>query len=101
VRELIARSLRDGQPYQAEFRKYSVTALARVTDGETYLAIGTENVADPRIFAVILDSVPGLDRSSWQPEPGGVAGLNPEPGEVVRSTILPPAVADQLLDSTA
>ena len=99
VCELIARSLRSGYAYQAEFHNYSLTALARAADGETYLVVGTENVADPKIFAVIINAVPGVDPSSWMPEPSGVAGLEPDPGEIIWSTILPPAVAAQLLDS--
>lgn len=99
VCQLIARSLRDGHSYQAEFEHYRVTALARAKDGETYLLVGTENVADPNIFAVILNAVPGIDPAAWQPEPQGVAGLQPEPGEVIWSTILPPAVAVDLLDA--
>lgn len=78
---------------------YSVTALARANGGETYLAVGTENIADPKIFAVIINAVPGVDPSSWMPEPSGVVGLEPEPGEIIWSTILPPGVAAQLLDS--
>lgn len=96
---LIARTLRSGNAYQAEFDNYRLTALARAVDGDTYLVVGTENVADPRVFAVIIGAVPGVDPSSWMPEPDGVAGLHPSPGEIIWSTILPPAVAAQLLDS--
>jgi hypothetical protein len=99
VRELIARSLHDGYPYQAEFHHYKVTALARAHGEETYLVISTENVADPKILAIIMNAIPGIDHASWLPEPDGVAGIDPEPGEVVWSTIMPPAVAAQLLDA--
>ena len=44
VRELIVRSLRSGHPYQAEFHNYSLTALARAADGETYLVVGTRTL---------------------------------------------------------
>ncbi len=98
VCELIVRSLRNGKPSRATFRNYSVTALARAEDGDTYLAVGAENIADPKIFAVIIDAVPGVGGESWQPEPGGVLGLTPQPGEVIWSTILPPSVAAQLLE---
>lgn len=98
VCELIARSLKDGYAYQAEFEHYRVTALARAEGGETYLLIGTENVADARVFAVIINSVPGIDSDSWLPEPDGIAGIKPGPGEIIWSTILPPGVAAQLLD---
>jgi hypothetical protein len=98
VRELIARSLRDGKTYMAEFSSYSVTALARANGEETYLKVGLERIADPKIFAVILNAVPGVDPQSWLPEPGGVADLEPESGEIIWSTILPPAVAARLLD---
>ncbi|BCB86097.1 hypothetical protein [Phytohabitans suffuscus] len=99
VCELIARSLRDGYSYQAEFESYRVTALTLAQDGETYLLIGTENIANPKVFAAILNAVPGIAPDSWQPEPQGVAVLQPEPGEVIWSTILPPTVAAHLLDA--
>ncbi|WP_157751845.1 hypothetical protein [Actinoplanes derwentensis] len=99
VREIIARSLRDGNPYQVEFNHYKVTALARAHGEETYLIIGTENIADSRIFSVIINSVPGIDHASWLPEPDGVAGLEPGPGEVIWSTVLPHAVAAKLLEA--
>lgn len=96
--ELISRALRDGRAYQAEFHNYSVTAMARAKDGETFLAVGTENVADARVFAIIINAVPGVDPDCWQPEPGSVFGLSPAPGEIIWSTILPPEVAAQLLE---
>ncbi len=101
VCELIVRSLRTGRSYQAVFQKYSVTALARAANGETYLAIGTENIADPKVFAVIINAIPGISGDSWMPEPGGVAGITPNPGEIIWSTLLPPAVATQLLEQYA
>ncbi len=101
VCRLIAGSLHDGQAHQEDFHGYTVTALAKATDGETYLLVGTTNVADPRIFAVILNAVPGVDRDSWLPEPDRVEGLRLRPGEVVWSTILMPSVAARLLDAFA
>jgi hypothetical protein len=101
VCQLIARSLRDGRAHQANLHDYTVTALAKATAGETYLLVGTSNVADPRIFAVILNAVPGVDRDSWLPEPDRVEDLRPGPGEVVWSTILPPSAATDLLEAFA
>lgn len=101
VRDLITRSLRTGNPYRAEFEHYRVMALARAREQETYLVVGTENIADPRVFAVIMNAVPGIDKGSWLPEPDGVAGIEPEPGEVVWSTIMPPSVAALLLEGDA
>jgi hypothetical protein len=95
---LIVRSLRTGHAYRSDVQNYSVTAMARANDGETYMAIGAEKIADAKVFAAILNAVPGIEMSSWQPEPGGVLGLKPESGEIIWSTILPTAVADQLLD---
>ncbi|SNY34473.1 hypothetical protein SAMN05421748_104284 [Paractinoplanes atraurantiacus] len=99
VRELIGRSIRTGHPYQAEFHHYRVTALARARGEETYLIIGTENVADPRVFAIILNAVPGVEHDSWLPEPSEVVGVHPGPGEVVWSTVLPLNVVAELLDA--
>ncbi|NMO51040.1 hypothetical protein HH310_07530 [Actinoplanes sp. TBRC 11911] len=97
VGTLIARSLRTGRTYQADLAHYRVKAMALAHDGETYLVVGFDHLADPRVLAVILASVPGVDRDSWMVEPGNVMGIEPEPGEIVWSTILPPAVAARLL----
>jgi len=98
VCRLIANSLRDGCQYYVELEGYRITATARARDNETYLAIGTENSADPKVFAVIINAVPGIDKDDWMPEPGGAAGLVPGAGEVIWSTILPPDVAAALLE---
>jgi hypothetical protein len=63
------------------------------------LAIGSENVANAKVFAAILNAIPGIDPDDWLPEPDGVAGIKPGPGEIIWSTILPPAVAAALLDA--
>jgi len=99
VGQLIARSLRTGRTYRAEFTNYRVTAVAHAQDGDTYLVVGAENVADPKVLAVVLDAVPGVDSESWQLEPGEVIGIEPGPGEMVWSTILPPASAARLLEA--
>jgi hypothetical protein len=96
---LIAQSLRTGRIYQADLMHYSVKAMARAFDGETYLIVGFDRLADPRVLAVILASVPGIEKDSWMVEPGGVVGIEPEPGEIVWSSILPPGVAAELLDA--
>lgn len=96
---LIARSLRTGRIYQADFMQYSVKAMARACDGDTYLIIGFDHIADPKVLAVILTSAPGVDRDSWMVEPGDVIGIEPAPGEIIWSTILPPGTAAQLLEA--
>ncbi|SRR6266568_3245825 len=99
VRRLVALSLRSGRAYSGEWLRCTITALVRADNGgEAYLLIGVDRVADHRLMAVMLDAIPGVPKDSWQPEPGGVAGLTPAPGEVIWSTILPPEVGAQLLD---
>ncbi|MFF4812584.1 hypothetical protein ACFY03_30670 [Micromonospora chersina] len=95
---LIARSLRTGRIYEANFGHHTVRVLARGADGETYLAVGTENISDTKVFAAIINAVPGIEGDSWMPEPGGVMGIDPEPAEIIWSTILPPPVAARLLE---
>ena len=96
---LIARSLCEGKPYSAEFSGHRVTAHVRAADGsEAYLAIVAEGHWDPRILATILSSVPGISPESWQPEPSEVAGITPESGQIIWSTIIPPEVQAKLLD---
>jgi hypothetical protein len=93
VLTLIVRSLHDGRPYTAELSEHKLTAVVRASDAsEAYLAITAEGFIHPQIIAIILNSVPGIQESYWQAEPGGVAGITPQPGQIIWSTIIPPQV---------
>jgi hypothetical protein len=98
VVKIIAMSFKDGRPYQAEIGGQRVTAVVRAADpSEAYLAITAEGIPDPRVIAVILDAVPGITREEWLPEPGGAAGINPAPGQIIWSAIIPPESQEQIL----
>lgn len=99
VVRIIALSLRTGQLAVAEYRQHRIKALVRAEDGgDAYLAIVAEGVPDPAVFALILDCVPGVKNSDWQPEPDSVAGITPASGQIIWSTMFPPEVACQVLD---
>lgn len=98
VLDLIVKSLQDGRPYFAEVTGHRVTAVVRASDAsEAYLAVGVEGFFDPRVIAIILDAVPGIDKNDWLPEPGGVTGIDPKSGQIIWSTIIPPAVQASIL----
>jgi hypothetical protein len=95
---LVVRSLKDGHPYEVVLSGHRVTAMVRASEGtEAYLTIGAEGFVQPKIIGTILNSVPGIDRDDWQAEPGGVAGITPEPGQIIWSTIIPPDVQADIL----
>ncbi|WP_305785954.1 hypothetical protein [Symbioplanes lichenis] len=94
---MIARSLRDGRAYHTVFRRFSVTAVARAQDGETYLVIGFDTAADAGTLSAILRAVPGIEEDDWMIEPGKVLGIEAAPGEHIWSTALPTRVAADLL----
>lgn len=99
VIHLIAMSLKCGHLAVAEFQQHRIKALVRAEDGnDAYLAIVAEGIPDARIFAAILDCVPGVSADDWQPEPSALAEMDPAPGEIIWSTILPPEVASRVLD---
>lgn len=100
VVQLIAMSLTSGAVAVAEFKAHRIKALVRASDGhEAYLAIIAEGIPDPEVFALLLDCVPGIAPDDWQPEPSTVAGLTPASGEIIWSTLLPPEVADAILET--
>ncbi len=102
VLKIIAMSLEDGMPYQAELRGHRITAVARASDAsEVYLAVTAEGIPDPCVLAVILDAIPGINAEDWLPEPGGVAGITPSPGQVIWSTIIPGYLRISVADSGA
>jgi hypothetical protein len=101
VLKIIAMSLKDGKPYQAEIRGHRVTAVVRASDAsEAYLAITAEGIPDPRVIAVILDAVPGIAQEDWLPEPGGAAGITPSAGQIIWSVIIPPDIQARILADT-
>lgn len=98
VLALIVKSLQDGRPYMAELSRHRVTAVVRASDAsEAYLAVSAEGFFDPRVIAIILDAVPGIDKDDWLPEPGGAVGIDPTPGQIIWSTIISPAVQADIL----
>ena len=99
VVRLIATSLTTGSVAVAQLRAHRIKALVRADDGhEAYLAISAEGIPDSQVFALLLDCVPGIAPDDWQPEPSDVPGIQPSPGQIVWSTILPPEAADAILD---
>lgn len=69
VIRLIVVSLNSGRVAIAEFRDHRIKALVRADNGhEAYLAIMAEGIPDPKVFALLLDCVPGVDPADWQPE---------------------------------
>jgi hypothetical protein len=101
VIRLIVTSLKSGQLAVAEFRQHRVKALVRAEDGhEAYLAIIAEGIPDTEIFALLLDCVPGIACDDWQLEPSH-AEMEPSPGEIIWSTMLPSETASSLLELEA
>jgi len=96
---LIARSLLDGKAYAAILSEHIITALVRAEDGgEAYLAIAAEGFIQPRMIALILSAVPGLSKSDWQAEPGGVSDIEPKEGQIIWSTMIPPDIQARILE---
>jgi hypothetical protein len=98
VLAIIVKSLHDGRPYTAEIKGHRITVVVRASDAsEAYLVVSTEGFFDPRVIAIILGAVPGIDQEDWLPEPGGAVGIDPTPGQIIWSTIIAPAVQADIL----
>jgi hypothetical protein len=99
VIRLIIMSMKRGIVAMADFGHYRIKALVRADNGnESYLAIMTEGVMDPDMFAVLLDCVPGVSPDDWLPEPSPIAEMEPSSGEIIWSTVMPSEVACSLLE---
>lgn len=95
---MVAASLKSGQAETAEFRQHRITALVRAENGhDGYLAIAADGVPDPEVFALLLNCVPGVASDDWQPEPSTIDGIKPSSGQIVWSTLFPPAIARHIL----
>lgn len=93
-----AASLRSGKVVSAEFSEFSMGVVVRADRGQQFVAFIARNVFDPKRLAVMMDSLPGVQTDEWGPEPGGIADLQPAPGEIIWSALLSPEVADRILD---
>lgn len=98
VIRLIAMSLASGKLAVAEFQQHRIKALVRADCGhEAYLAIIAEGIPNPKVFAQLLDCVPGVLPEDWQPEPSLLADMEPSQGEIIWSTLFPSEVASVIL----
>lgn len=80
-------------------RQHVIGALVHSHAGDSYRAITAEGYYDHKVVAVLLDAIPGVPRDDWIAEPGPVLGITPAEGQVTFSTILPPQVLSDLLES--
>ena len=66
---MIAESLRTSKQVIAEAKDHVITAAVRATSkDEAYLIISAIGIPDPRVQAVVLSSVPGIDAEDWMPD---------------------------------
>ncbi len=91
VREMTAVSMQTSSPIEFTIGSTNLRLRVRMLeDGIVYLAVGVVGMADPNFFAIVLTSFPGISRDDWSPEPRGNMNIDPEPGEILWSTILSP-----------
>lgn len=96
---LVARSLLDGKTYTAVMSGHLISVLVRAEDGgEAYLAIAAEGFIQPRMIALLLGAIPGIDEGEWQPEPGGVCDIVPKEGQIIWSTMIAPDIQARILE---
>jgi len=89
----------DGKSYAAILSEHIITALVRAEDGgEAYLAIAAEGFIQPRMIALILSAVPGLNESDWQAEPGSVSDVKPKEGQIIWSAVISPDIQARILE---
>lgn len=100
VRGLASQSIRDGHARVATFNDWELVVQVRADDGEAYIAIGGAGITDSKLFAVILDSIPGIDAGDWMLEPSTPRELTLRSGQVVYSASISVEVQAQLLSPT-
>jgi hypothetical protein len=98
TRRLIYDSLTSGKVVSAEFSNYVLKACVRARDEEAYLAIAAEGFINPAILAIVLDAVPDIPHEDWQIEPGGAMGVEVAYGQIVFSTVIPPAAQALIIE---
>ena len=88
VRTLVAESLKTGRTQAASLRGHRISACVRAHGDEAYLAVSAEGFIDPNMVAIILGSVPHITADDWLPEPDGVFGIDPKPGQIIYSAMI-------------
>lgn len=78
--------------------EHDLCAKVHAYDGESYLAISAEGFADDRMIALVLNAVPGVDPGDWAAEPSGVDGVEPKPGQITYSTIIPATALHHIIE---
>ncbi len=97
VRRAAGASLYRSCPVEIAVGDVKVDLRIRVVaSGEAYIAVAARNIVDPKFYAILFSSFPGIEASAWMPEPAPPLNLSPEGGEVVYSTYLPPDVQMEL-----
>lgn len=99
VRDMATESLRAGRVIGFDFEGHRVKLLIRAREDSAYIAIGASAFTDATTFALLLGSIPGIQTDDWMPEPGGVAGFQPDHGEILWSAVLSPESQALLLDT--
>lgn len=98
VPDLVRQSLRDGHERTADLGAFDLGIQVRAERGhETYVAIRIRGSVAPNLVPVILDIVPGCDRTGWYPE-AGLPDRLLRPNEQAWSNIMDTAAAVALLD---
>lgn len=69
-----------------------------LADGQAYVAIGATGSVDASFFVTLISAFPGMTADDWMIEPSGSLALEPAPGEILWSAMLPPAVQRHVLD---
>jgi hypothetical protein len=96
VVKAIAASIEDGNSHTADFDHYRLSALVHAEGGEAYLSLSAQGFVDPKIVAIILNSVPGVPNDFWQPENNDANGVPRKHGELMWSTLLPDSEIDEI-----
>lgn len=89
MQQAVSRALVSGDIIVVRLGERDVRIRIRVLpDGEAYLAISFVNSMETEFMVTVLDAIPGVDASDWQPEPTSPLHLELEPGEMIFSTLL-------------
>ena len=65
-------------------------------DGQAYIAIGAVGSIDTTFMVTILTAIPSIPSDDWMAEPAGGLEIDPEHGEILWSTMLPPQVQQSI-----
>lgn len=96
---LAAQSIKTKMTMAGQLLESHYSVFVEASAEESFVALSCDGYPDPGTIACLMDSLPGVEKDDWGPEPGGIGGLQPEPGQIVWSAPITDEAIQIIIDA--